>query len=751
MSQQRQSQRATTPKASGISGKPRRMSQSPSKRPERAPFEHPSLAAALQNTDANPFQKKGLRRSPPAGSQQSQPSQPEPMLEDTFANPFKKTGLRRSPISSQPTLNQEQTASQPKPQIETRNEGLRRSPIARQQMMSFEQAMSNHEATPQIRRSALRRSPIGSVLTARIETDEILQETIRQPDFGPRSVSRRVLERVSEQFPEQLPEHQRDPAPKKNSLVDVEAQLDNHEGNTPKASAKEPEELPPVSTTPTEPVPPRQAARNESPEDSPEIDEPPEVDELPDTIERPAQRAAAQILGEFPTPVIPSLRSPLRAELSAADLAAARLLNPFLPRSQEEPQLPPTPTQRGIPDPVVTTPPIGIHDTPSKTKRKLAEKLKSSPLKPKDARPEQPKKKLPADAEIESQSGKTVAPEVPAQRRKSARFIELVDPHAAKKKERDDLLQQLQQLKADVALANQENERMRLLLESKKKPAPIMDTEELLAMLLRSTAKPVVELKPVSIMQSVDAFLPFGRRRKPIAKAVSEKPIPSHLPIALEDPLPYLQAFSSLSYNSNIILLPPTISASDSSFQDEPQPIMQKHIITASHHSGFFSSRFQMIVNSSLLSVESIDVLRLDMNAEIELGTFIRSRATGKGALGKDIPVICWAMSRWIEVSIQRARFWCDVNAEFGTPEARAKATRKKKKRKRQAIDDDEEQEDGKTIWTRRQLMPNIGRTSFELSNEDVELRFEWKIEFDYTGEVESTLSANARMPRECK
>ncbi|EEY23438.1 predicted protein [Verticillium alfalfae VaMs.102] len=36
------------------------------------------------------------------------------------------------------------------------------------------------------------------------------------------------------------------------------------------------------------------------------------------------------------------------------------------PEEPEEPELPPTPTQKGLEDPIVTTPPTGIHNTPSK-------------------------------------------------------------------------------------------------------------------------------------------------------------------------------------------------------------------------------------------------------------------------------------------------------------------------------------------------------------------------------------------------
>lgn len=113
-------------------------------------------------------------------------------------------------------------------------------------------------------------------------------------------------------------------------------------------------------------------------------------------------------------------------------------------------------------------------------------------------------------------------------------------------------------------------------------------------------------------------------------------------------------------------------------------------------------------------------------------------------------------MSRWVEVSIKRAQFWCAVENEFGTTEARIKSLQRKKKRKRQALVDDGgggaegEDESEKIKWTRKQLLPHFGRSSMELLSEVVELRFEWKIGFDWTGEVESSLGAAARVPKSC-
>jgi hypothetical protein len=426
---------------------------------------------------------------------------------------------------------------------------------------------------------------------------------------------------------------------------------------------------------------------------------------------------------------------------------------------REEPELPPTPTQRGIADPIVTTPPSGIHDTPSKRGRRskaLGQKLKSSPLKPRDPPPQEPAKAAEApqeaEPEVEIQVSLESKKEKP-KRRKSARFLVPEDPYASKKKARDDLLKELQQLQADVALANQENERLRLQQESgKRRPTAAPNPDELLALLKRSTEQPSKpKTKPASIFKSIGSFLPFSSRRRAHASSSSalEKPLPSHLPIALDDPLPYLEAFSPLTYTSTVVLLPSEQSSSGS------EPTLQKHNIHATHPTGLFAARLTMTVNTSNHSITSLSIPALDTNAEKELGHFICDRAAGTG---KDISVICWAMGRWVEVSIKRAAFFCTIENDFGTVEARAKSRAKSKKRKRRGAEDEEndaEMEEEDELkgwkWTRRQLLPHMGRTSMEISSEDVELRIEWKIGFDWTGEAESAVTAGARVSKSCK
>jgi hypothetical protein len=169
-----------------------------------------------------------------------------------------------------------------------------------------------------------------------------------------------------------------------------------------------------------------------------------------------------------------------------------------------------------------------------------------------------------------------------------------------------------------------------------------------------------------------------------------------------------------------------------------------------------------MIVDSSHLSITSLDIEALPSNAEKELGTFMRERSNPDAVFGRDIGVVCWAMGRWVEVSVSRARFWCAVEKQFGTREARSKSLGRKlqkRKRRRSLVIDDEEEDQGgnsddetsRQKWTMKQLMPNMGRTAIELGNEEVELRFEWRIGFDWTGEVESSVTASARLPKSCK
>ncbi|KAI9746717.1 MAG: hypothetical protein M1818_000431 [Claussenomyces sp. TS43310] len=444
-------------------------------------------------------------------------------------------------------------------------------------------------------------------------------------------------------------------------------------------------------------------------------------------------------------------RSPIIAAHPDADAQASRKV--------QEPELPPTPIQRGLADPIVTTPPSGIHDTPSKRpRRRKGRKMKPSPLKS--------RQKAPVEQEAETEKDTEPQVEPDRESRYPRRPVDPVDPYAGKRKLRDRLLAEKEQLLADLVLAEEENERIRQLQTSKDaRFERSSNHEEILSLLLRSTVEPAVpkEEKPASIFQTIIAFLPFSKRpRGPAPSPKSTTPL-SHLPVPLDNPLPYLQVFSPLTFSSTTALL------SQHSPVSKPT-VLQQHNITAAAPSGLFFAHLLMLVNVSTLSVSSVSITRLHPCAEAELGPWLRERASGKGLLGKDISAICWAMARWYEIALDRAKFWCAVIEEMGTAEGRAKVAQKMEKsgkRKRggeahvMAADTTSDETDegggldaGQTRGhklTRKQLLLNMKRTSLDLESEHIRLRIDWRIGIDWIGEAESTISASAQVPSSWK
>ncbi|KAA8576856.1 hypothetical protein EYC84_006901 [Monilinia fructicola] len=668
----------------GMASKPRRMSRSPAKRPigTETPRSNFKPAAEFENIEGiiNPFKKAGLRRSPLPG-QSSQPAvaeQEEQPLDDI--NPFKKTGLRRSPPAAGPA---------PSTNLPDVPSGI-------------DESVSTTPKDPvPLPASTTPKDPIPAYpsTTPKEPTPAYASTTPKDP------VPVQALEPFL-RAPEEVVIRNRSSSQPRSSqpFGSIDVPGPRFAGNAspvgpPQASEEENEdnalELQPgdetVSATPSDPIPPQTRALQTSEPfviDVPqrqEIEDEPRASALPQfgdvnplmSDDSPIQRKARQLSMSKSTqrPSIPhsekSVPSTSRRSQQPSEL--------------EEPRLPPDAC------------------TARKTARRskaLGAKLKSSPLKP--------RAELSPEAET--------LPEPPAKRRKSARFSIPHDPHAAKRKIRDGLLKELQQLQADVSLANKENERIRLLQESKSlKAAKASNPEEVLDLLLRSTAPEKQEKKPEPLI---------------------EKPLPSNLPITLNDPLPHLQLFSHLTYTSNITLLPPEPISSNETTTQTPTSTLQHHQISASHYSGLFSARLSMVVDTSSLTISSLNVDTLDPSAEHELGPFVRRRASDDGPLGKDIGTVCWAMGRWTEVSVARAKFWCDAEREFGTAEARSKSIEKqgKKKRKRKAIEDagenDEESEETRK-WTRRELFRQMGRTSMEIGGDEVKIRSSMDVDLD--------------------
>ncbi|KAJ4419860.1 hypothetical protein N0V85_000842 [Neurospora sp. IMI 360204] len=381
-----------------------------------------------------------------------------------------------------------------------------------------------------------------------------------------------------------------------------------------------------------------------------------------------------------------------------------------------EPDLPPTPEH---PDPVVSTPPSGIHNTPSKRPRRskaLAETLRSS----------SPTKRAPimsvkaaqlVPGKPSEKSAPTFTSEIPTESQEPTtaelRGLQPPDPDADKKRLRDSLLAEIAELERDLAVASKENERLRQAHLSKQKPSAPPNAIEILDLLRRRVLPPKEQKDPdpsaaatswLSSALHPIAFLPFSKppstgdelpslfstTTDDLDKtSSSEKPPISHhpLPMTADETLPYLQVFTPLTFTSAIFPLPPS-SSSSSETEPSPSPaavtnqtpLLQRHHITATTPSKSFTARLELTVNtSSTFSITHLSVpLIHPPTAAAELAPFIERIVSSQppkeeelgllnSALHNNVSVLCWAMGEWVRVAKERARVWCVLEAELNS------------------------------------------------------------------------------------
>ncbi|AEO59145.1 hypothetical protein MYCTH_2307164 [Thermothelomyces thermophilus ATCC 42464] len=372
-----------------------------------------------------------------------------------------------------------------------------------------------------------------------------------------------------------------------------------------------------------------------------------------------------------------------------------------------EPELPPTPQH---PDPVVSTPPSGIHNTPSrrpKRNRALAERLKSSsPLKPSPIRlGKSANGALPFSLPAKNAQAETAAVTEPAPPPAESRGLKPADPDAEKKRLRDSLLAEISRLERDLDIASRENERIRQARLSRREPSPPANGDEILDLLARHVLPPGTSApKPDPIEDLVAsalnpiAFLPFSkpspsgpptlqRIQAPRRTQAGEDggggeelppPVSHHpLPMTAAEALPYLRVFTPLTFTAHVSPLPRAESGSGGDGTADA-PLLQQHSITASSASprGLFAARIEMTVNTKTMAVASLAVPRLDPAAEAELRPFINKvvgagenengGGGGSSGLYNNVSVLTWAMGEWLRVAVQRAKAWIVLEREVG-------------------------------------------------------------------------------------
>ncbi|KXX73645.1 hypothetical protein MMYC01_209650 [Madurella mycetomatis] len=505
-------------------------------------------------------------------------------------------------------------------------------------------------------------------------------------------------------------------------------------------------------------------------------------------------RSPARRLGTAHVPTRPTPR-PLPPPPSDDD---EDITNPFIGRGLRrsdlgvlpevvvpQPELPPTPEH---PDPVVSTPPSGIHNTPSRRPRRnkpLAGNIKSSsPLKQPPLRPpglpqkgSQPEFSVPADkAQEAARSAPTTA---------ELRGLKPVDSDADKKKLRDSLLAEVGQLERDLDIASKENERIRQARLAKRDAPPPANKDELLDVLRRHVLppeernpdpEPATDWLTASALNPI-AFLPFSKPGQPLPTlqpptlpSKDDVPPISHhpLPMSASESLPYLRVFSPLTFTSAVSPLPK--AAADTG------PLLQHHAISAtSTPPGLFAARIEMTVNTKTLAVAELSVPRLDPNAAAELRPFVQRIVGGQqdarqqpGVMHHNVSILCWGMGEWLRVAVQRAKVWGVLEGELEEKEGlsgmvarlrerKEKAVRqgwRRGKRKRGRDDGDPGGDDDEVRYEAGDLLPFIGRTAMDFEipvldggNERPTLRVQWRIRLDWTGEARSEIGVLVGLP----
>jgi hypothetical protein len=456
-----------------------------------------------------------------------------------------------------------------------------------------------------------------------------------------------------------------------------------------------------------------------------------------------------------------------------------------------EPQLPPTPTELGIEDPVVTKPPSGIHSSSSPSKRARKAKRsrgKGSPLKQPPLRPPGLERPGGNAGSAEQDDTGIASDSAPAPSRHPgthpARKIPPPDPHGEKKKTRDLLRNEIAQLETDLELAITETERLRQMRNKRYsgvRPALPLSRDELLRLVKTHLLPPEVDPRPHRLQQWLDTmmdstlFLPFSNTL-PAFPTAADAPealpgLKSHHPVAMkaEEELPFLQVFTPLAFSSQIVVLP----------KDGPNgPLLQRHYITArSASQGQFVAKVEMTVNAKHLDITDLTVPKLHPSSISELAPFIdrvlhRPRTS---AMTRNVSIITWAMGEWYRIALQRAHVWSLFGKEFGPGaafrEVVMRMRSKSRKRKMQpgtlteeAGEESEGVEKGGGLDgdgpQKEDLTANLGRNAFEIpisgrsgddEDEESTLRIQWKIEFDWTGEGRSDVSALVGAPGKCE
>lgn len=341
------------------------------------------------------------------------------------------------------------------------------------------------------------------------------------------------------------------------------------------------------------------------------------------------------------------------------------------------------------------------------------------------------------------------------------RNLPAFDPLSDKKRRRDGLQEELEKLRRDLGRAERENERIRVM-QASGRTVTLGDEDATLDLIRRYLMSDEEATQPVESQvlakAALDplALLPFAGRPTPIVlnrDDGDEATVRSHHPVSMsaEEELPFLQLFSPFNISAHLSMLP-----------SEGDGRHQQHTInlTSRHVPGLFHARIEVVTDPMKLRVLSLKVPAIDPAARPELEPFVQKVCAGKcnRSMQANCGIITWAMAEWLRVAEHRALFWSQLQRELGSKTSLAAVARKarSRKHKRGRDEDGSTTGSGSTITT-AELFTLIGRQTLDIEVPSGEggrgaaLRLSWKIDFDWTGEAQSKVSALTSLPGKCK
>ena len=437
-----------------------------------------------------------------------------------------------------------------------------------------------------------------------------------------------------------------------------------------------------------------------------------------------------------------------------------------VPISRPEPELP-----LSVSDQISSTPPRGIHSSPSRWRGKGKVK-KSSPLKP---RPEVPGKEPPRKPTSflrrlqDLQVAGSAAEQDPFLDELSnpARMVPAFDLEADKKKERDVLKEEISALTKDLEAVRRENERIRVMQASGRTIAPA-DEDAVLDIVRRHLMPKDLNARAEQSHQLMKAalnpmaLLPFGRLIRPSAAPEQPDelaPIKSHHPVVMtaEEELPYLQLFSPFDISSEISMLR----------EESNQQLRQQHSINIRSRDSpaIFHAKIEIIVDALELNILELSVPKIHPAAKPELRPFIEKicEKDCNRSMQRNVGILSWAMGEWHRVSSLRASLWAQLDEETASKNGILQSVvTLRETRGTQPPDADEDDIEGRR-WDkiprkRPDVLRFLGQQWFDIAIPSLPgadaactLRLEWKIGFDWTGEAQNDLSVKLNAPAKCE